>query len=68
MWTKLRLGDEVPVVRDEMNLINYDGSRRFVPYGEPEWAWWVEVSPDGSELPGLWEYWEEEGVAACMCG
>ena len=26
------------------------------------------VSRDGKELPGLWEFWEKDGLAACMCG
>lgn len=63
-----RLGEEVAVVCDGVDLVSSDGARRFIPYGEIEWAWWVEIGPDGAQLPGLWEYWEDEGVAACMCG
>ena len=48
------------------SLVSSDGSRRFVVYGEPEWDWWVEVAPDGSELPGMWEFWDDEGLAVCM--
>lgn len=63
-----RLGEEVAVVCDGVDLVSSDGTRRFIPYGEIEWAWWVEIGPDGTELPGLWEFWEDEGIAACMCG
>lgn len=62
-----KLGEEVHVVRIGNELLSTDGGRRFVPYGEMEWAWWVEVTPDGKELRGLWEFWDEEGVAVCMC-
>lgn len=60
------IGDEVPAVRDGERLVSADGTRHFAVYGEPEWAWWVEVAPDGSELPGLWEFWDDEGIAVCM--
>ncbi len=63
-----RLGEEVAVVCDGVDLVSSDGTRRFIPYGEIEWAGWVEIGPDGTELPGLWEFWEDEGIAACMCG
>lgn len=63
-----RVGEEVASMRDGADLVSRDGERRFVPYGDIEWAWWVEVAPDGSELPGLWEFWEDEGLAVCMCG
>lgn len=63
-----RLIEKVSVVREGDDLLSIDGLRRFLPYGEPEWAWWVEVTTDGKELPGLWEFWEEEGLAVCMCG
>lgn len=61
-----RLGEEVAVNRDDRELVSVDGLRRFVVYGEPEWGWWVE-SADGSEFCGLWEFWEEEGLAVCVC-
>ena len=63
-----RVGEEVAAVRDGAGLVSRDGERRFAPYGDIVWAWWVEVAPDGSELPGLWEFWEDEGLAVCMCG
>lgn len=62
----LRLGEEVDVVCRGDSLVSSDGSRRFVVYGEPEWDWWVEVAPDGSELPGMWEFWDDGGLAVCM--
>lgn len=62
-----RLGEEVAVRRDGQGLASVDGSRRFSAYGELEWGWWVEVVEDGSEFCGLWEFWEEEGLAVCMC-
>lgn len=61
------LRDEVPALRDGDGIVSRDGSRRFVPYGEAEGGWWVEVTEDGTELPGLWEFWDDEGLAVCMC-
>ncbi len=58
--------DKVAVKREGANLVSLDGTRKFVPYGEPEWAWWIEVKPDGSEIPGLWEYWDTEGAVVRM--
>lgn len=63
----LRLGEEVPAVRDGVNLISRDGRRRFVPCGDIEWAWWVELDSYGNELPGFWEFWDEDGLAVCSC-
>lgn len=63
----IRLGEEVAVRRDGQGLASVDGSRRFSAYGEPEWGWWVEVAEDGSELRGLWEFWDEDGLAVRMC-
>ena len=61
------LGEVVPVKADGRNLMSRDGSRRFCPYGDDEWGWWVEVTSDGEELPGLWEYEEESDVIVCAC-
>lgn len=61
-----KLGDEVTVRRDGEKLVTVDGSRQFAVYGEPEWAWWVEVSANGEELPGLWEH-REDGAVVCTC-
>lgn len=63
-----RLGERVEVMRDGAGLVSAHGRRRFVPYGDIEWAWWIEVTPDGGELRGLWEFWDEEGVVIYMCG
>ena len=63
-----RLGERVEVMRDGAGLVSAHGGRRFVPYGDIEWAWWIEVTPDGEELCGLWEFWDDEGVLVCMCG
>lgn len=62
-----RLGEKVPVICKGNDLFSCDEQRRFVPYGELEWDWWVEIAADGTELPGLWEFWDEEGLAVCMC-
>lgn len=63
-----RLGERVEVMRDGADLVSADGGRRFVSYGDIEWAWWIEVTPDGGDLRGLWELWDDEGVLVCMCG
>ena len=61
------LGEGVRVVRDGTGLVSHDGLRRFVPYGDVEWAWWVEVGPGGEELPGLWEL-REDALVVRTCG
>lgn len=61
------LGETVPVEKSGRDLLSRDGSRRFCPYGDDEWGWWVEVTSDGEELPGLWEHEEEAGVVVCAC-
>lgn len=63
-----RLGERVEVTRDGADLVSAHGGRRFVSHGDIEWAWWIEVAPDGGELRGLWEFWDDEGVVVCMCG
>lgn len=62
------LGERVEVIRNGEGFVSIDGKRWFAPYGDAEWAWWIEVAPNGEELHGLWEFWEDEGVVACICG
>lgn len=47
------LNEAVPVLPNGQSLLSEDAARRFVTYGELAWSWWVEVAPDGTELPGL---------------
>lgn len=64
------VGTEQPtlhVTRDNQDLVNVDGSRRFVVYGDPEWGWWIEIASDGAEIPGLWEYLEDEEKVVRAC-
>lgn len=63
-----RLGERVEVMKDGTDLVSTHGARRFVPYGDIKWAWWIEVTSDGGGLSGLWEFWDDEGVVICMCG
>ena len=61
------LGEGVCVVWDGAGLVSRDGLRRFSPYGDVEWAWWVEVGSDGEELSGLWEL-QDNALVVRVCG
>lgn len=57
------LGEEIAVVSPRREnpslaheLTTADGTRRWVPSGDPIENWWTELAPDGSALPGEWEY------------
>lgn len=65
------LGEEVAVVPvDGGNSVaavlrEANGTRRWVPIGEPEEDWWAALSESGERLPGDWEYDRDAGTVVC---
>lgn len=59
--------EAVCVKRDDSDLVSVDASRRFAVYGDPEWGWWIEIASDGAEIPGLWEYLDDEEKVVRSC-
>ena len=64
----LSAGEMVNVryVKSSNTLVEKNGSRKWIAYGDPIEGWWIEVDSDFERLPGNWEYDSDEGIVICQ--
>jgi hypothetical protein len=61
-----RVGETSPVRAVGCDLEEPGGARYWIPTDEYAPDWWEEVDSYGNKLPGVWEFYEEEGIAKCV--